>query len=195
MGEALRRAEATLADLPTRADLLAAAEDGAPWTAGELDALPAGPPRDELLRRAFVPLVNAGHADAGRAVAQAGRLWDAPLDAADPAQRDVMFCLAVLDVGMDPAGRPLGDPARGRGRFARVREGTAPGSGLYWAAVRGELQALDLLGASEDGAALVAVLAASGAGDVPDDVASRVQAPVSRAGAPASRAGAPVEAG
>ena len=177
MREPLRQAEAELAALPTREELIAAAEAGAAWTSEELDALPDEPARAELLRRSLVPLVNAGRVAAGRAAAEAGRLWDAPLDAAESEARDILFCLAVLDVGMDGDGRPVGDPARGRARFARVRDAAAPGSGLYWAAVQGELQALDLLGEADDGLAVAASAAAAGTDGMPDDVAARLRAP------------------
>ena len=177
MREPLRRAEAELATLPTREELIAAAEADAAWTAEELAALPDEPARAELLRQSLVPLVNAGHAAAGRAVAEAGRLWDAPLDAAEAEERDNLFCLAVLDVGMDGEGRPVGDPARGRARFARVRDAAAPGGGLYWAAVQGELQALDLLGEADAGLPGAASAAAAGTDGMPDDVAARLRAP------------------
>jgi len=50
-----------------------------------------------------------------------------------------------------------------------------PGTPLWWAALRGELQSLDLQQAQEDAAALIrAVLAEHPALILPDDIAARV---------------------
>ncbi len=106
-------------------------------------------------------LINAGRHDAARALVRRhglDRAADAQLGssgALTPEQRDNLFFLAVLDVQIDLDGHPAGEPSRARDRFARVRTVTEPGSGLWWGALRGELQALDLLDAGTEAAALV----------------------------------------
>ncbi len=174
----LDRAADILAEPPGEADVLAAAEAGDPWTADEMRRLPAGPGRSALMRHVLVLLVNSGHVEAARGVADAERLWEAPLDTGDAGERDALFALAVLDAGIGPDGRPFGDPARARDGFVRVRAAAEPGSGLCWAALRGELQALDLLGRSDEGVTLVAGLAASG---LPEDILARLPQPAQEA--------------
>ena len=84
-------------------------------------------------------------ADGGRP-----RLPDGVRQTLTDGDRDVLFCLAVLDVQAPPL-----NPAAARLRFAAVRASAAPGSGLWWAALNGELQALDQLGATDDATAVV----------------------------------------
>lgn len=177
----LDRAAEVLAEPPGEADIVAAAEAGEPWTADEVGRFPAGPGRSPLVRHALVLLVNNGHVEAARGVADAERLWAAPLDAGEPGERDALFGLAVLDAGIGPGGQPLGDPSRARDGFARVRCAAEPGSGLYWAALRGELQALDLLGGSDEGVTLVAGLVTSGLAGLPEDILARLPPPAQEA--------------
>lgn len=104
-------------------------------------------------------LVNAGQYEAARplAVRIDGAPWTHPVPGpGTDAERDALFALAVLD------GRPGGDLSRAARRFATVRaviqarhqQGT-PWPGLYWAALRGEAQALDGLGREADLARLL----------------------------------------
>ena len=112
-------------------------------------------------------LVNAGQYAPARALAERSGLAAAPF--ARPgstrplslAERDLLFFLGVLDVQTDRHGRATHDPAMGRSRLARVRVTCTPGDGLWWAALRGELQALDLLDALDEAAALTAELHAA----------------------------------
>lgn len=135
--------------------LLCAAEACSPDLAARIDALPPAPNGGEarkrtIGRRAMTNLVNAGKYAEARALVQALRLDEdaylqpgAPLT--DP-ERDAMFCLAMLDIERTPDGQPLGNPAVGRARLRRVRAACPPGSGLWWAALRGETQALEAIG-------------------------------------------------
>jgi hypothetical protein len=119
----------------------------------------------------LVELVNAGHYGVAASVAEEEGLWDG--DAAAPlgdTERDALFCLAVLDV----CGEVPGDAARARPRFARVRESVAPGAGLWWAALRGELQALDQLGRPGEAQAVAAAALDEAPGEMPADIAARV---------------------
>ena len=62
-----------------------------------------------------------------------------------------------------------------RGRFARVRATCVPGSGLWLAALRGELQALDQVGALGEAATLTAdIEAAYPEIQLPSDVLARI---------------------
>ena len=133
-------------------------------------------------------LVNAGHYGPARAAAERSGLLSAPFaqpghaGALTAEQRDLLFLLGVLDVQAGPDGRALHDPAMGRGRLARVRAACDPGAGLWWAALRGELQALDLLDALDEAAALVAGLHAAHPGlPWPDDITARIAPPVAEA--------------
>ena len=125
-------------------------------------------------------LVNAGQHDAAREVVRRSNLEAGfaqpgsalPLEANE---RDCLFFLAVLDAQIGPDGRAAGQPAVGRSRFARVRAATPPGSDLWWAALRGELQSLDLLDAQDEAAVLTAEIAAAHPGlPLPDDIAARI---------------------
>ncbi len=105
-------------------------------------------------------LVNAGHYDEARDVTRRSRLEMAafarpghPLPLSD-FERDSLFFLAILDAQIGPDGHAVGEPAMGRSRFARVRAATQPGSDLWWAALHGELQSLDLLDAQDEAATL-----------------------------------------
>lgn len=129
-------------------------------------------------------LVNAGQYDAAREVVRRSRLGStgfakpgstAPLN---DNERDCLFFLAILDAQIGPHGRALGEPAMGRSRFARVRAATPPGSDLWWAALRGELQSLDLLDAQDEAAVLTADIAvAYPTLALPDDIAARIAPP------------------
>ncbi len=142
--------------------LLCAAAGGASNIAARLAALPPAPAggatrRRMVLGRAVGGLVNAGHyslaRDVVRTVDLAIPVADAPLS---DAERDLVFSLAVLEVQAGPDGRPLGDPSAARRGFSKVRAATAPASDLWWAALRGEMQAIDLSPALDDVEALAA---------------------------------------
>ncbi len=141
------------------AALCAAAAD-APDAVDRLIALPPSPSggvarRLEILKRAAALLSNSGRHD--RAREAAAELQDAPF--AQPgatlsvAERDALFTLAILDV---QDGSPM--QHRAEERFARVRIAADARSGLWWAALRGQLQAMDAQGRSADGTALMAAL-------------------------------------
>ena len=92
--------------------------------------------RQAVQARAFCALVHAGR------YAEAGAVTDACPWLGDPDRADAaepVFCRAIVQL------QPGGDVAAARAGFARVRALTTP-SDLYWAALRGELQALGLLG-------------------------------------------------
>ena len=141
-------------------------------------------PGQEAAAWAVPKLVNAGQYGAARQLAARSGLTGAPsanpalTRPLTPAERDVMFGLGVLDVQPDAQGRAAYDPAMGRARLARVRLGCTPGDGLWWAALRGELQGLDLMGALDEAAALTAELHAAHPGlPWPDDILARIAAP------------------
>jgi len=128
-------------------------------------------------------LVGAGQHDAAREVVRRSNLEAGfaqpgsalPLDAHE---RDCLFFLAVLDAQIGPDGRAAGQPAVGRSRFARVRAATPPGSDLWWAALRGELQSLDLMDAQDEAAVLTTEIAAAHPElPLPDDIAARIAPP------------------
>ena len=186
---ALRRAVSQLAmedgqaeDLGWVADaeaLLCAAVAGNGEVPARLARLPPAPTdgaarRFAMARRVLVELVNAGHYDLATTVATQEGLWDAALTAAGPlddSERDARFCLAVLDV----CGAVPGNPARARPCFARVRMAAAPADGLWWAALRGELQALDQLGRPEEARGVAAAALGDVPGEpVPADIAVRL---------------------
>jgi 2-polyprenyl-3-methyl-5-hydroxy-6-metoxy-1,4-benzoquinol methylase len=197
---ALRRAVARLAmeggqaeDLGWTASaeaLLCAAVAGDPEVPARLAALPPAPAdgaarRAAIARRVLVELVNAGHYGLAADVAEAEALHrDAPDLNPDSGpdsgtdssplggeERDAVFCLAVLDV----CGAVPGDARRARPRFARVRASATPGTELWWAALRGELQALDQLGALVEAQSVAAGALAEVGGEAPDDIAVRVR--------------------
>ena len=129
-------------------------------------------------------LVNAGRYDAARDVVRRSNLGSTGF--AQPGsvlpltegERDCLFFLAVLDAQIGSDGRAAGEPAMGRSRFARVRAATPPGSDLWWAALRGELQSLDLLEAQDEAATLTSELQATHPDLVlPDDIAVRIASP------------------
>ena len=184
-----------------RARLASAPGSGTWWTAlrGEAQALTrsgltaamaalAGQvaqehPEVDSARWALPSLVNAGDFPAAREVAARSGLATAafaqpgatrPLTAEE---RDLVFALAVLDAEIGPDGRATGDAKLARGRFARVRRAAAEGSDLWWAALRGELQALDLLGQHPKAAALTRDIAAAYPQlTVPADILARIGA-------------------
>ena len=130
--------------------LLCAAVAGAPDIAARLASLPLAPSdgavrRRAVLSRAVGSLVNAGHYALARDVVQRERLTGVADEApATDGERDLLFSLAVLDVQTGPDGRPLSSPSAARQRFARVRLSAPPDTGLWWAALHGEMQAVDL---------------------------------------------------
>jgi len=147
--------------------LLCAAAGGAPDLAARLAALPAAPAGGEVRRRMILgravgTLVNAGQYGLASDVVQRERLAspadDAPMTAS---ARDLVFSLAVLDLQAGPDEHRLGDPAAARRRFAQVRALTPPGSDLWWAALRGEMQAIDRLPSTDDVAATTESVLAS----------------------------------
>ncbi len=143
-----------------------------------------------LARRLFVGWVNAAEYDRAADIADlvaAGISpamtvgegqgdMSAPMEP-DPASklsdgaRDAAFCLGVLDL------QPGGDVARARLWLERVRAGLQPGPGqvasdLYWAALRGELQAIDQIDGAVSARAhaariLVGIDLASAPADIP----------------------------
>ena len=132
----------------------------------------------EVAAWVLVSLVNAGRYDEARGVARESGLEAAPFTQpvlARPmgeADRDVVFCLAILDVQAGPDG---GEPARARGRFSRVRKSCPMGSELWVAALRGELQALDMLDALDEAATMTAAIEAAHPELVlPPDILARI---------------------
>ena len=159
--------------------LLCAAAAGDIAVSSRFAAFPPAPMdgdvrRAQLARRVLVELVNAAYYDLAAAVADAEALWDAAFTVAGPtddSERDALFCLAVLDV----CGSVPGNAGRARARFARVRAAAAPGGGLWWAALRGELQSLDQLGKLDEARDVTAAaLEDDAAGPVPTDIAARL---------------------
>ena len=139
--------------------LLCAAAAGSPGALPGLAALPPAPQggaarRRGMVQRAFNTLVNAGHLDLAQSLRQSAGPDLMPASPPGDGDRDLMFCLAVLDAQAGPDGAALGDPAAARAGFAMVRASAAPGGGLWWAALRGEVQALTLLGAEAEATAL-----------------------------------------
>ena len=138
-------------------------------------------PKVDTALWALVTLTNAGRYDAARAVVARDDLgrafWAQPglVRAMTEQERDAVFTLAVLDVQVNMWGRPTGEPAMARGRFARVRQASPAGSGLWFGALRGELQALDMLDALDEAAQLTAdVEAAHPELQLPADMLARV---------------------
>ncbi|MGI4952198.1 MAG: class I SAM-dependent methyltransferase [Janthinobacterium lividum] len=134
--------------------VLCAADAGDPALASRLRALPPAPNGGEQRRmsvaiRALTNLVNSGQYDAGQALVRELRLSDAafaqPGAELSDAERDAVFCLAILDAQIGADGKPLGNTRLARSRFDRVRQSAEAGGGLWWAALRGEAQVLGLL--------------------------------------------------
>ena len=157
--------------------------DDEPGMAALIASVVENHPEVKLGYPEMMRLVSAGQHDAARKLVRRSDLEAGfaqpgsalPLDAHD---RDCLFFLAVLDAQIGPNGRAAGQPAVGRSRFARVRAATPPGSDLWWAALRGELQSLDLLDAQDEAAALTAETAAAHPGlPLPDDIAARIAPP------------------
>lgn len=136
--------------------VLCAAAAGAADIVAQLGKLPPAPDADEgaarrlvIAERAFVELVNAGHYALARDVSAMQHFDAEEWSAADSemprtsSQRDVLFCLAVLDSFSDESVLL----ARGRDRFRRIQAilgaPDAPGTpeGLYVAAGHGEAAA------------------------------------------------------
>ena len=146
-------------------------------------------PSIELGFPEMIRLVNAGQHGAARQVVRRSRLDSAAfarpgsIVTLDDSERDRLFFLAILDAQIGPDGRAAGEPAIGRSRFARVRAVAAPGTDLWWAALRGELQSLDLLDAQDEAAALTGDIRAEHPHlTLPDDIAARLAAPGAQAG-------------
>ena len=143
--------------------VLCAAEALSPDTTARLAALPSAPNggdarKREIAMRAMTSMVNAGKYPQARALVRDLKLDDAPFVQGDgplgDAERDALFCLAMLDLELGTAGRPLGSPALGRSRLQRVLATTEPGSGLWWACLRGIAQALMTLNETDSLVAL-----------------------------------------
>ncbi len=135
----------------------------------------------EVAQWAVTTLANAGRYVPARRIATESGLKTAAFSQPgitrpmSDSERDAVFALAVLDVQSDAVGRPLGEPAMARGRFARVRAAATAGSGLWIAALRGELQALDQLDAQNEAATLTAdIEAAHPELQLPSDILVRV---------------------
>ena len=151
---------------------------------GLLTRVVAAHPSIELGYPEMIKLVNAGQYDAARVVVRRSRLDSASFArpgstaALSESERDCLFFLAILDAQIDAHGNAAGEPAMGRSRFARVRAATALGSELWWAALRGELQSLDLLNAQDEAAALTAEIRTEYPHlMLPDDIAVRIAMP------------------
>ena len=127
----------------------------------KLSALPSAPDaeagalrREVITERAMVELVNAGHYQLAAELADMTnintRSWTDPDVATQrsPSQRDALFCLAVLDSQSDN----VPEIERSRSRFSRVQQivsvhdGDNAPAGLFDAACRGEVAALERLG-------------------------------------------------
>ena len=124
-------------------------------------------------------MCNIGHYEAARQLADSARLGTAPFTQPGSTrllaegERDGVFALAVLDI--QPTASRRGEPAMARGRFARVRAACPAGSGLWVAALRGELQALDQLDAMNEAAALTADIEATHPEfQLPPDILTRI---------------------
>jgi SAM-dependent methyltransferase len=148
--------------------LLCSAAAGANNVVGQWSHLPSAPsPEDGKVRRnviaerALVELVNAGHYQRALEFASASALEASPW--ADPdmvaprsdSQRDALFCLGVLDSQSHDA--PVIE--RSRARFSRIKlmletpDGHGGPPGLFEAAARGEVAALERLGGQHSSAA------------------------------------------
>jgi SAM-dependent methyltransferase len=128
--------------------------------------------RQRAVRRRFVGLVNSGEYDQARKLMKGADFGlpseEAPSLAAE--DRDLVFCLAVLDL------QKPGNPGRARRRFSQVRRDLSPRSALYWAALRGELQAMTGLGRPQEARALKrdAIEAGTRAeAEIPEDLRER----------------------
>lgn len=142
---------------------LCAAAANLPGTAFRLTTLTAHAP-DRLRSiqlRALSEWVNAGHYDSARdfvrqnSLSQAGFTGPASTNLLKNLERDALLALALLNVQANDSGRPTREPIPARGRFVRVRSATLPGSTLWWAAIQGELQALDLMNAGIEATVLL----------------------------------------
>jgi SAM-dependent methyltransferase len=147
--------------------VLCAAAAGAEDIVEQWSALPAAPDsesgavrRDIVAARTLVELVNGGHYPLARRLADLTGFdttaWADP-NVATPRsdlQRDALFCLAMLDLQSDD----MDVMERSRARFNRVKQmletpdGHSGPEGLFAAAGRGEVAALERLG-HHDGAA------------------------------------------
>lgn len=169
--EALRRLRRAIGELgmadpmseeigwASQAESLVCAADGAPQNdlISRLAALPPAPGdhgfgRRETMRfQAFVTLVHAAQYGAARTLAEIMPELSAPRTQQG---QDAVFCRAVLAL------QPPGDPGRAHDDFAWLRDQLSTGGvptdmALFWSALRGEAQALDLLGQPQAAAALL----------------------------------------
>jgi hypothetical protein len=201
--DALRRAaaELTMDDAlseeiawMTRAEAtLCAAAAGKPQVIERFQTMPPFPGnddnrREQLGKRTLVTLVNASHHELGAGFAEAAGLqqaaWTDPLAHTDPQplteiDRDVLFCLAILDMRDED----LDACARAFRRFELVRRQIASprvdeGSrNLFWPAVRGEVHALARLGLADCMMPLLRVAEVQ-AGPPPGDIAEAAMAAI-----------------
>ena len=107
--------------------------------------------REAMRLQAFVTLVNAAHYDLARALAERLPELSAPLAQQG---RDAIYCRAMLAL------QPPADPAHAHTNFAWLREqfmqsGKPTDMPLFWSALRGEAQALDMLDRHDDAVALL----------------------------------------
>lgn len=146
----------------------AASESGN--VAARLMALPPAPGhnssrRDAVITAAFINLVNAGsYRDARKVLLGFPLLQASPSGVATQVQRDAVFCRAVVDL------QPDGDASAAQSGFAWVRQQfdnlknvsvTVQLPDLYWAALRGEVQAYEILGQHDKAAYLSRMLKAN----------------------------------
>jgi 2-polyprenyl-3-methyl-5-hydroxy-6-metoxy-1,4-benzoquinol methylase len=123
--------------------------------------------RRQITARCFTTLVNAGHFRIAREIL--------PLltcdDLSDTHQRDAMYCQGVCQL------QPGGDAATALGCFIAVRGSLDPQhpDGLFWPALRGEVQALTRLGRAGEVAGLVRTVAATSETQLPADLALRAR--------------------
>ena len=143
--------------------VLCACQAGSADAANRLANLPPAPSggaarKQEIALRAMSNLVNAGQYAPARYLVDLLKLDHAPFVQPEAPlseqERDALFCLAVLDINIGPNGETTGNPVTARSRLQRVRATCPPGGGLWWASLRAEAQALNLLGDTEGVATL-----------------------------------------
>lgn len=147
--------------------LLCAADAGDPETPFRLAGLRPAPTdgdarRAAVVQRALTALVNAGHYHLAGDLVRETNLHRAAFAAPvvvgrTDAERDALYCLGVLALNVADLRDSMGGLELARDRLSRVRDHTPTGSGLWDAAVRGELAALQAM----DDADAIAALAGS----------------------------------
>lgn len=153
--------------------LLCSAEIGQASVPKQLAALSALATRDseqrmrQITARCFTTLVNAGHFRIARDILPS-LVVD---DLAQAHDRDAIYCKGMLLM------QPGGDPAAALACFTAVRQSLDAGhpEGLFWPALRGEVQALARLGRASEGPALIRMVAAAGNARLPADLALRAR--------------------